>query len=205
MNWEIIYKYRWQFSLLLVGIIFSSAGILIVKFQDRSSPAVEIVSGSESKSNNLVVEIAGAVNAPGVYEFEDNDRIIDALDRAGGISEEADRDWLEKYLNKAAVLQDGQKLYIPREGEQSLGVSANIQNRGQAPAEQDSNNKSQASNTVNINSASQQELESLWGIGPVTAQNIIEHRPYSSLEELLQKKILKSNVYERNIDKLSVY
>ncbi len=58
---------------------------------------------------------------------------------------------------------------------------------------------------ININGASQKELESLWGIDPVTAQNIIEQRPYSSVEELLNKKILKTNVYETNKDKLTVY
>lgn len=58
---------------------------------------------------------------------------------------------------------------------------------------------------VNVNTATQKELEALWGIGPVTAQNIIEQRPYSTVEELLNKKILKTNVYETNKDKLSVY
>jgi len=61
------------------------------------------------------------------------------------------------------------------------------------------------SENININTASQNQLESLWGIGPVTAQNIIEQRPYSTVEELLNKKILKTNVYETNKDKLSVY
>ena len=58
---------------------------------------------------------------------------------------------------------------------------------------------------VNINSASQSELEGLWGIGPVYAQNIIEHRPYSKVEELIEKKILKTNVYDRNKETLTVY
>jgi len=47
------------------------------------------------------------------------------------------------------------------------------------------------SENININTASQNQLESLWGIGPVTAQNIIEQRPYSTVEELLNKKIFE--------------
>ena len=64
---------------------------------------------------------------------------------------------------------------------------------------------SESEKLININTASQKELESLWGIGPVYAQNIIEHRPYSSLEELLTKKIIKKNVHERNKEYLTIY
>ncbi|EKD47123.1 MAG: helix-hairpin-helix DNA-binding motif-containing protein, partial [uncultured bacterium] len=58
---------------------------------------------------------------------------------------------------------------------------------------------------ININAASQSELETLWGIGPVTAQNIIEQRPYSSVEELLSKKIIKQNVYDKIKDQIAVW
>ena len=64
---------------------------------------------------------------------------------------------------------------------------------------------SESEKLININTASQKELESLWGIGPVYAQNIIEHRPYSKVDELIEKKILKTNVYDRNKDTLTVY
>lgn len=206
MNGEIIYKYRWQLSLLSVGVILSLTGLIMIKMQSASPAAVEVISESESEIGSaIVVEVAGAVKSPGVYEFQKDDRVADALERAGGISEEADLVWLEKYLNQAAVLQDGQKLYIPRVGEQSLGASAKNIDTTQSSCNNGSAVQSPGTRSVNINSASQEELEALWGIGPVTAQNIIEHRPYSSVEELLQKKILKSNVYERNVDKLSVY
>jgi competence protein ComEA len=64
--------------------------------------------------------------------------------------------------------------------------------------------KAENGELININTASASELESLWGIGPVYAQNIIEHRPYSKVEELLEKKVLKENVYERNKSLLTV-
>src|SRR3989344_1087747 len=75
------------------------------------------------------------------------------------------------------------------------------------PNSQNSNNEilGVLDNLININTASQSELESLWGIGPVYAQNIIEQRPYSSVEELLTKKIIKQNVYDRVKDQISVY
>ena len=58
---------------------------------------------------------------------------------------------------------------------------------------------------VNINTATLKELDTLPGIGPVYGQNIIEHRPYSTVEELLSKAVLKKNVYEKIKDKVSVY
>lgn len=58
---------------------------------------------------------------------------------------------------------------------------------------------------ININTASQSELESLRGIGPVTGKNIIDHRPYSDVSELLSRGVLKKNVYEDNKDKMTVY
>ena len=58
---------------------------------------------------------------------------------------------------------------------------------------------------ININTASVSELDRLWGVGPATAEKIIGGRPYSSVEELLSKKAVKSNVYERIKDEVSVY
>jgi len=149
-----------------------------------------------------VIEVSGAVETPGVYKLSTNARVEDALIAAGGISADADRNWMEKTLNRAAKITDGQKIYIPRINEQTGGASANNATGYQSTS---SVGGSDFANTVNVNTASQKELESLWGIGPVTAQNIIEQRPYSTIEELLNKKILKTNVYETNINKLSVY
>ena len=101
-----------------------------------------------------------------------------------------------------AKITDGQKLFIPREGEQSTESSANNIQGDQTTSSARGSGQQQF---VNINTASAKELEGLWGIGPVTAQNIIEQRPYSNVEELLSKKILKTNVYERNRDVLTVY
>ena len=58
---------------------------------------------------------------------------------------------------------------------------------------------------INVNIASATELDRLWGVGPATAEKIINGRPYSSVEELKTKKVLKSNVYERIKDEVSVY
>lgn len=121
---------------------------------------------------------------------------------AGGITKQADSEWVEKNINKAAPLVDGQKIYIPNKSEQSKVLSASKSDGESTPPVSPS---VQVSGTVNINSASQKELEALWGIGPATAQKIIDQRPYSDVSELLSKKILKKNVYDKIYTELSVF
>jgi competence protein ComEA len=208
IDWEeLLLKYRYQILLVLIGAILIGLGVFLFKNKDSLySSSVEVLESSTDiegiGSGEVVIEVAGAVETPGVYKLFVNARIEDALIAAGGISADADRDWMEKTLNRAAKIIDGQKIYIPRVDEQISGGSASnvagYQNTSSVGG-------SDFSRTVNVYTASQRELESLWGIGPVTAQNIIEQRPYSSVEDLLNKKILKTNVYETNKDKLSVY
>jgi len=193
--------------LLLVGITFFAVGSYLVytnQVKTKSdNSAVQILSDeSVNSTNKLIVEVSGAVVKPGVYELESGQRIEDALLMAGGFSEDASSDWVEKMLNRAAILTDGQKIYIPSTDEQSESATAN----NLAPYQNDTSTVlSDSVQLVNINSASQSELEALWGIGPVTAKNIIDQRPYSTVKELLDRGILKSNVYKRNESLLSVY
>lgn len=203
---ELIYKFRWQIAFFLTGLIFVASGIILYASNPFAQDSVEIIekgSGIEqAQQSQIIVEVSGSVKNPGVYSFESSERIEDALNKAGGLSEDADNEWISKYLNRASPLKDGQKIYIPSSSEQSTDTSAN--NQGGYLGVSDDTSQT-LGKTININTASQKELESLWGIGPVTAQNIIEQRPYSTVEELLTKKILKQNVYDKNKDLLSVY
>ncbi len=109
---------------------------------------------------------------------------------------------MEKYVNRAAKLVDGQKIYVPRQNEQSVNITANnlVGDQGTSLG-----TSTYTSVLININTASLKDLESLSGIGPVYAQSIIEHRPYSSVEELLSKEALKVHVYEKIKDKVTAY
>jgi competence protein ComEA len=123
----------------------------------------------------VVVHVAGWVRRPGVYELAQGQRVIDAIEAAGGPRRRADLD----ALNLAAVLVDGQQVMIPPEsagGGSGAGSTASGDSTGgQAP--------------ININSATADELETLPGIGPVLAGAIIDHRerngPFASVDELL--------------------
>ena len=156
----------------------------------------------EEASRELVVEISGAIEKPGVYKLSAGSRVEDLLIAGGGISADADRERMEKMVNRAAKLSDGQKIYIQSINEQTLGAGAS--NLDGAKVDQGVTVVG-AGSLTNINSASQSELENLKGIGPVYAQSIIEHRPYSNVEELASKGALKQGVYEKIKDSVTAY
>ncbi len=200
---DFIYGKRINIILILMGLIFLGSGVLLYKNTQKVSD-IEIVESvnQESEKNQIIVEIVGAIENSGVYKFTQDSRVEDLLIKSGGLSADADRVWVEKYVNRAAKLIDGQKFYIPRQNEQSQSTSANYPNGDSSDVLGELEVKNQL---VNINIASQAELELLSGIGPVYAQNIIEHRPYSSVEDLFTKGALKNSVYEKIKDKVRVY
>ena len=194
---------------VILGLILLGVGVFLYRQgYFETSNKVEILN-TEEKGNaeikNLVVEISGAVEKPGVYKLSDDARVEDALIAAGGISANADREWVEKYINRAAKITDGQKIYIYKSGEvvnQSLDGSAK-NSVGIKPDQWSIAGVGQG--LVNINTASLSVLDSLPGIGQVYGQSIIDHRPYSSIEELVSKDAIKQNVFEKVKDKISVY
>lgn len=188
----------------LTGLIFVCGGIFFFKSANVGSTKVEVLN-AETDSNvpkNITVEISGEVVTPGVYKLPDGSRINDLLISAGGLKGTADRVWTDKYLNRAAKVIDGQKVYIPKIGEQTNPSSANKGGGDQSASPPFS---SDSSGFVNINTASLSELDSLPGIGQVYGQSIIEHRPYSTTQELVSKGAIKQSLYDKIKDKVSVF
>lgn len=196
---ELIYRFRWQIVLLLTGMILVAGGLFLAA-SNNGAAEFEIVEGPGSSVGTAsVVEVSGAVEKPGVYEVPAGARVEDAIKLAGGFRSDADGEWIDRYLNRAAFLSDGQKIYIPRQSEvasdnNSGGDQTDSYVLGRERGER-----------VNINTASKSQLESLYGIGPVYAQKVIDNRPYSSVEELLMKKVITQKIYEKNKDLLTVY
>ena len=193
-----------QFMLPIVlgvlGLICLGYGLIVLsKPQDNSrdilfeaaSDASPFANQAESREG-VTVDVAGAVVKPGVYTLKGDSRMQDALIAAGGMSAEADRDSIAKGLNLAAKVVDGAKIYIPKKGEELA-------------AEGMQTVMGSADGLVNINGASQSQLESLPGIGQVTAEKIIGNRPYVSIEELVQKKILGQKVFDQIKDKIAAF
>lgn len=186
-------------SLGALGMIFFVYGLIGLFVSGRSASEDIIFESNSVKSASteaitIAVDIEGAVVKPGLYKLPQGSRIQDSLISAGGLSASADRNYVSKNLNLATKLTDGAKIYIPFLGEavSNNGVlnSANIQSTG---------------GLININNASQAQLESLQGIAQARARDIIAGRPYSSVDELLSKKIVGAKVFDQIKDKISAY
>ena len=120
----------------------------------------------DKKTDMIKVYICGAVKNPGVYEVDEGARIIDLLEIAGGLNENA----CPEIINLAQPVIDGQRIYVPSREEITGGSSLFL-------TDNSSNDYYSSDNRiVNINTANLKELETLPGVGPVIAQNIIEYR-----------------------------
>jgi competence protein ComEA len=198
---EIIQKLKLPIIFILLAFLFLGISVFVIKGNFlNTSPKVEVLSISTSApttSPEIIVEIAGAIQKPGVYHMPPNSRIEDLIIAAGGISREADRLWLDKSLNKAAKLTDGQKIYIKQSGETSATVSISGMNVAQY-------NNSTESGLVNINTASISDLDTLPGIGQTYGQKIIDNRPYSNPQELVSKKVIPQTTYDKIKNLISV-
>ncbi|MDO8364789.1 MAG: helix-hairpin-helix domain-containing protein [Actinomycetota bacterium] len=130
----------------------------------------------------LVVHVAGAVAAPGVYEVPAGARVIDAVLLAGGMSTDADAD----SINLAAPVADGQRVFVPRVGEVVPAV-VNPGTGGSSGGAGTTDPLTPAA-PVNLNTATADELDTLPGVGPATAAAILayrdQHGPFASVEAL---------------------
>lgn len=194
-----LWPYRIPILFFSFGIIFLFAAIFLFYKEKTSGQSVVISQPSQPSYplNPLIIKIdvSGAVLNPGVYELKSSDRIQEALIKAGGLAENADRVWVAKNLNLAQKLTDGAKIYIPSQTENS-NPSSGLSNLGDL---------GNLSHLININTASAEELDTLSGVGPATAQKIISGRPYETIDDLLNKKIVGKSVFEKIKDKISVY
>lgn len=197
---ELVTSYRLPIAFTLLGVVLLSGGVSTsfsqitpksLKLEDL--PKSSIVS-SENITKDITIDISGAVKIPGVYHFEKDSRVEDAIRQAGGFSEQAHKQFVSKTLNLATKLTDGQKIYIPFEGEIASVVPTAVL---AAATITGSNPTGQSGGVINLNTGTQSELESLTGIGPVTASKIINSRPYNTVGELLSKKVVSKTVYEK--------
>lgn len=193
---EKLNEYKVPLGLLLVGGVLLVGGLFssdLVSPDEKSNeiPKESIVSDSEL--NDIKIDVAGAVNSPGVFTLSKESRIEDAVRMAGGFSEKVSREFVAKSLNLSQKVVDGQKLYIPFEGE-ATGITGTTSTTGSRVAGVSATGK------IGLNSAGQSQLEELPGVGPVTAGKIIDGRPYEKVEQLLEKKAVSKKVYSEILD-----
>ncbi|MDY4365475.1 MULTISPECIES: helix-hairpin-helix domain-containing protein [Streptococcus] len=146
----------------------------------------------ESPEQDLItVDVKGAVKSPGIYDLPVGSRVHDAVQKAGGLTEEAD----SKSLNLAQKISDEALVYVPTKGEEAASQQAAS---GTTPS-------SSKEKKINLNKASLEELKQVKGLGGKRAQDIIDHREangkFKSVDEL--KKV--SGIGAKTIEKLKDY
>lgn len=182
----------------LLGLFFMVLGVVLTFKPASEASEVEIVAIADEapteaeEAGDVVIDVGGAVERPGVYALGSGARVNDALMAAGGLAGDADRVWVARNVNLAAQVTDGMKLYVPVEGEMVVDEAAPTVSGAVAGA-----GIAGKAGGININTASASELDSLWGIGEARAADIIANRPYASVEELMSKAGIPQNVFER--------
>lgn len=179
---------------VLVALVVCGAGLSYARARPADAgslapvePAAE-QDGAAMAAGQIVVHVVGAVRKPGVYDFPDGARVVDAVKAAGGFTKRADR----QQINLARPLVDGEQLVIPARGSAASGAVGPGPTAGGTGAA--------GSTKVNINLATAADLETLPGIGPVLAERIVayreQHGPFRSVTDLQKVSGIGPKIYE---------
>lgn len=187
---------------LLVGIylmVNKEAQVDTTMWEETSLTTTAEVATDATKERAetmIYVDIKGAVKVPGIYQLKNQQRIWDALALAGGVSEEADT----TQVNYAQKVKDQMIIYVPKKGEPVPQSLETLQES--APAQQNQEEK------INLNTATEAELQTISGIGAKKAQEIIRFRdeqgPFKTVEELKNVSGIGEKTVERLKDMLTV-
>jgi len=155
---------------------------------DASAVAAE-TGVADGPTGTLVVDVAGAVVTPGVYRLAAGARVGDAIEAAGGFGPRVDAARAARELNLAATVTDGQQVRVPSRDEPGPGAGNNGGGgSGGSPG-----------TLIDLNAATQAELESLPGIGPVTAGKIVEARaqaPFRTIDDLRERVLVGQKTFD---------
>ncbi len=210
---------------ILIGIAFLLTIIpFLMNLRDNktdtvkgTATAVEVKStiidkpaNNQIDSKTIFVDVSGAVNKPGVYEATPGARIADLIEMAEGISHEADVYFVARNFNMARMVGDQDKIYVPFMFDIALGTFSEesrileylqpLYPHGSTESEEQSAHIPTASENfykVSINNSTIEELDTLPGVGPVTAQKVIDNRPYQTVDELISKKVMNQSTFNK--------
>lgn len=171
--------------LLIIGLTLITLAFLLNYFITRQKVSTE-KSGEIIVRKIIKVDIEGAVERPGVYEIPNDSRIQDVLITAGGMTAKASRKYVSENINLSQKIYDGQKIFIPEENLERFILFKD------EPF------------LISINTSTEQELDSLPGIGLTTARKIIAGRPYQNISELVEKHLVNQTTFNKIKDKISL-
>jgi competence protein ComEA len=173
-------RYRWLVVAVLAIPLLVGIGVLLGKRLE--SPGALTIQSGQLAPGNISVYVTGAVQKPGVYPLADGSRWIDALAAAGGATAEADL----TAVNLSKRAQDEDEIVVPTKGQQAVtAVAGAVQSPG---------------SLVNLNTATEAQLEALPGIGAVHAGKIIQSRttdgPFTQVEDLVLRKLVTATLFQ---------
>lgn len=200
---EIDKKYFIIGGIVIIGIIVAVVYFLYFNkeeelFIENTNQIEEQKEEKEEEVEEIWIHITGQVINPGVVKLKEGARIIEAITEAGGCTQEADLN----AVNLAYVLEDGQKLYIPKvneENEEEEYISENSGNN--VITEGKESNQKEKKKMININTATQEELQEIPGIGESTATKIIVYRnengKFNAIEDIKNVNGIGDAKYEK--------
>lgn len=200
---EFIYQYKDVIKKVAMPVIVVAAVLIFwIVGLNKDETIVEEVDTSrhvseeqndDSKLKNeekikIYADISGCVEEPGVYEVEEGTRIFQLIERAGGLTKDADIEG----LNRAEIVSDGQKIIIYAKGESQESENTGVSSSGK----------------ININTADASQLQTISGVGPVTAEKIIEYRKangkFSSIEDIKNVSGIGDKTFEKIRENITI-
>ena len=201
---EFIYLYKDVIKKVAMPVIVVAAVLIfwIVGLNKDETIVEEIDNGkniseeknldSELKNEEKIkiyADISGCVEKPGVYEVEEGTRIFQLIEKAGGLTKDADIEG----LNRAEIVSDGQKIIIYAKGESQESENTGVSSSGK----------------ININTADASQLQTISGVGPVTAEKIIEYRKangkFSSIEDIKNVSGIGDKTFEKIRENITIW
>lgn len=156
-------------------------------------------SSKDNKNKKIYVHICGEVNEPGVYELKEDARVIDAIEAAKGLTQAAS----QQSVNQAEKLEDSEQIYVPSIKEVKDNVNQSVKS-----SDSNSSINNAGNGKININTASQEELTTLPGIGVAKAQKIIAYRQqngsFSKIEDIMKISGIKEGLFNKISENITV-
>lgn len=175
-------------AIVVIGLYFYKESKNDYTYDETLAVTQENEEVTEEENEEITIHIIGEVKYPGIVILKSGQRIVDAIEAAGGETDEAD---LNK-LNLAQILSDGDKIYVPNKTDEI----------------EDYKDTTGKSSTVNLNTATLEELTSLPGIGESTAQKIIDYRKengkFKTIEDLKNVSGIGESKFDNIKDKITV-
>lgn len=201
-------KYAME-SLLICAAFFIGGISLILYIGEKNNESTETTIQTDSspplKKSEIVVDVSGAVKNPFVYTFHSSARFIDAIQKAGGLTEDADAAFVARNINYARIISDQEKIYIPFLSDTMNGVIGENKRIIEYIQPNTFSETIPESKKMNINTASILQLDQLPGVGKVQADAIFKGKPYYALDDLLKNKTIPQSTYEKIKELISVY